>query len=142
MRRGRRWRLRWPRGRRLWGPRRQHRPTRCRFGRSGGVLRPDHPTPAPCRPVWTRSAMIAHSNSGNTPIICDASILPEPLEAIRGKLGVTDGMLDGTMPEVSLQRPGIHAVIGELEAASMAEHVGVNSEVKACRLTSSGNELL
>jgi hypothetical protein len=51
--------------------------------------------------------MIAHSNSANTPIICDASILPEPLEAIGGKLGVADGMLEGTMPEVSLQRPGI-----------------------------------
>jgi|SRR5262245_8012194 len=25
------------------------------FGRSGGGLRRDHPTPAPCRPVWTRS---------------------------------------------------------------------------------------
>jgi hypothetical protein len=51
--------------------------------------------------------MIAHSNSANTPIICDASILPEPLEAIGGKLGVADGMLEGTMPEVSLQRPSI-----------------------------------
>jgi hypothetical protein len=28
------------------------------------------------------------------------------------------------MPEVSLQRPGIHAVIGEFEAARMAEQVG------------------
>jgi hypothetical protein len=51
-------------------------------------------------------------------------------------------MLDGTMPEVSLQRSGVYTIIGEVEAAGMTEHVGMNREIEACRLASPGNELL
>ena len=35
------------------------------------------------------------------------------------------------MPEVGLQRPGIDPVIGQLEAAGMAQHVGVDPDAQA-----------
>jgi hypothetical protein len=46
------------------------------------------------------------------------------------------------MPEVSLQCPGIDAVIGQLEAAGMAQHVRMDGEAETGRLASAGNELL
>src|SRR6266487_3013835 len=46
------------------------------------------------------------------------------------------------MPEVGLQGSGINAVIGELIAAAVAQHVRMNLELEAGRLASSGNELL
>ena len=48
------------------------------------------------------------------------------LEAGRRQLGVAHGVLDVAVPEIGLQRPGIDAVIGELEAAGVPQHVGVD----------------
>ena len=46
-------------------------------------------------------------------------------------------MLDALVPEVSLQGPGIDAVVGELEAAGMAQHVWMRLDFEPCRLCGS-----
>ena len=59
------------------------------------------------------------------------SILPEPIEAVGAELGIsrTVCMMLGWPHEV-LQRSGVDAVVGELEAAGMAQHVQMNREGK------------
>ena len=56
--------------------------------------------------------------------------MPEVLEAGRRRLGVAHRMLDVAVPEISLQRPGIDAVIGELEAACVPQHVRMHRETE------------
>jgi hypothetical protein len=55
-------------------------------------------------------------------------VFPQPVEPIRAQVGVAHRVLDIPMSEVVLQRPGIDAVIGQLEAAGMAKHVGMDRE--------------
>jgi hypothetical protein len=45
-------------------------------------------------------------------------------------------MLDRLVTKIGLDRSGIHTVVGQLEAASMPEHVRVDLHVEACSLTS------
>ena len=45
-------------------------------------------------------------------------------------------MLDRFVAEVGLDRPGIDAVVGQFEAAGVAEHVRVDLHIEACSLTS------
>jgi hypothetical protein len=52
-------------------------------------------------------------------------ILPETFEPILRQRGVPRGVLYVSVPEVGLQRAGIVAVIRELVAAGVAEHVGM-----------------
>ena len=40
------------------------------------------------------------------------------------------------MAEIGLDGPGIDAVVGQLEAASMPEHVRVDLDIEACSLAS------
>jgi hypothetical protein len=47
------------------------------------------------------------------------------LEPLRRQGGIARRVLDIAMPEVRLDRAGIVAVVGELVAAGVAEHVGV-----------------
>jgi len=51
------------------------------------------------------------------------SILPEPVEAIGAQFGISHRVHDVTVPQEVQQRAGIDAVIGQLEAAGMAQHV-------------------
>ncbi len=55
-------------------------------------------------------------------------ILPEPIEAVGAKLGISHRVHDIAVTQEVLQRAGIDAVIGELEAAGMAQHVRMNRE--------------
>ena len=56
--------------------------------------------------------------------------LPKVLESGRRQLGVAHGVLDVPVPEIGLQRPRIDAVIGELEAAGVAQHVRMHLELE------------
>src|SRR5262249_40752191 len=62
--------------------------------------------------------------------VLGGSILPEPIEAVRAQLGISHRVRDVAVAEVVLQRAGIDAVIGELEAAGVSEHVRMNGEGK------------
>jgi hypothetical protein len=53
---------------------------------------------------------------------------PEVTEAVEGKLGVANGVLNILVPEIVLQRSGVVAIIGELEAASVPQHVGMHAK--------------
>jgi hypothetical protein len=55
-------------------------------------------------------------------------LAPEILEPIRRHLGVTGSMHDALVAEVVLQGSGIVAVIGELIAAGMTQHVRMDAE--------------
>ena len=54
---------------------------------------------------------------------CGSDLPPEILESVRRQFGVPDGVLNVLVPQVGLQRPGILAVVRELVAARVAQHV-------------------
>ena len=55
---------------------------------------------------------------------------PQPLKPCRVGGGVPDGVLDVPVSEVILNEPRIRALIGEGEAASVAQHVRVDLEAE------------
>ena len=57
--------------------------------------------------------------------------MPEVLEAGRRQFGIAHRVLDVAVPEVSLQRASIDAVIGELEATGVSQHVRVHWETES-----------
>jgi hypothetical protein len=57
-----------------------------------------------------------------------APSLPEAIEPVCSQLAVPDGVVDVLMPEVRPQRPGIDAVVRELVASGVAQHVGMSFE--------------
>src|SRR5262249_59301295 len=65
---------------------------------------------------------------GRRSLACRRQLAPKILEAVRRHLGVPDRMLDVPVAEVVLQSPCVVAIIGELKAAGMAQHVGVDRE--------------
>ena len=56
---------------------------------------------------------------------------PEVLEPVRRQLGVAHGVLDIFVAQIGLQRPRIVALVGQREAAGMAQHVRMGLEVEA-----------
>jgi hypothetical protein len=56
------------------------------------------------------------------------SVPPKVLETVGRHLRVPDRVLYVLMPEVVLQGPRVVAIVGELEPAGMAKHVGVDRE--------------
>ena len=67
--------------------------------------------------------------------------MPEVLEAGRRQLGVAHRVLDVAVAQIGLQRAGIDAVIGELEAACVPQHVRMDRETEAGRDAESGDHL-
>ena len=59
--------------------------------------------------------------------------MPEVLEAGRRQLGVAHRVLDVLVSQIGLQRASIDAVIGELEAAGVSQHVWVHWETETSR---------
>jgi len=55
-------------------------------------------------------------------------ITAKVLEPIDGQLGIADGVLDVLMTEIMLERASIVAIVGELVAAGVPEHVRVDAE--------------
>src|SRR5262245_7443810 len=64
------------------------------------------------------------------------SILPEPIEAVGAQLGISHRVRDVAVAEVVLQRAGVDAIVGEFEAAAMAQHVRMSRERKSGQLSS------
>ena len=56
--------------------------------------------------------------------------MPEVLEAGRRQLSIAHCVLDVAVAQIGLQRPGIDALIGELEAACVPQHVRMNREAE------------
>jgi hypothetical protein len=79
----------------------------------------------------------SHAESGR-----DDGLLipPQPLELNRRKLGVADRVPNVLVAEIGLDRPGIGAVVGQLEAAGVAQHVGVDLEAELGGLTCPFNQ--
>src|SRR5215203_4994625 len=69
------------------------------------------------------------------------SIFPEGFEAIGCEFGVAHRVLDGLVPEIMLHGPRVLAVVGQLVAARMPQHVRVNRERKRCGLACAGQHL-
>jgi hypothetical protein len=59
-----------------------------------------------------------------------ASIPPKFFESIRCHLGIPNRVADVLMPQVMLKRSRVVALIGQLEAAGVAQHVGMYWEEK------------
>jgi hypothetical protein len=55
-------------------------------------------------------------------------LLPEAFEPMARELGVARRVLDVAVPKPLLQRPGVMAVVGELVAARVPQHVRVDGE--------------
>ncbi len=70
-----------------------------------------------------------------------ASVFPETVEPVRGELGVPDRMLNVFVSQVVLDRPGVVAVIGKLEPASMAQHVRMDRKPDTRPFTGPSDDL-
>src|SRR5262245_40131540 len=68
-------------------------------------------------------------------------VVQEVLEPIAAELGVANGVLDVLVPEVVLDCPGVLAIIGQLEAGGMPQHVGMHGEVEAGFRPDTGHDL-
>src|SRR3954454_643233 len=70
-----------------------------------------------------------------------ASIFPEGFEALGGELGVAHRVLNVLVPEIMLQGSRVLAVVGQLIAARVPQHVWVYRERKCCGLPRAGQHL-
>src|SRR5258708_10465256 len=78
-----------------------------------------------CR--WAPVASLALGRSSvMLSVIC--ALLPKRVKAGGAELAVADRMLNISVAQIVLQRPGIDAVVGELVASGMSEHVRVRLE--------------
>ena len=67
---------------------------------------------------------------------------PEVPEPVRAQLGIADRMLDVLVAEVVLQSSSIVAVIGQLEAAGVPEHVWMDCERHLSGLAESSHAMM
>ena len=63
------------------------------------------------------------------------SISKKFLEPLRRQRGVARRILNVAMPEIRLDRPCIVAIVGELVAARVAQHVGVRIDAQTAPAT-------
>ena len=71
---------------------------------------------------------VVEMNRSSIPSSSLYSILPEPIEPISRQFRIPDGMLDIPVSHVMLDRPGVMAIVGQLEAAPVTEHVRMDRE--------------
>ena len=69
------------------------------------------------------------------------SVFPEVVEAIGGKLGAEGRVLDVPVAEVELDGPGVLAVVGQLEAGGMSQHMRVDRHAQPGCLAGAGDQL-
>ena len=82
-----------------------------------------------------RASYVGESLAGSNTLLrflalAGRSVVPEVLEAGRRQLGVAHRVLDVLVAEIGLQGPRVEAVIGELEAAGVSQHVRMHREVE------------
>jgi hypothetical protein len=63
-----------------------------------------------------------------------ASIPKEFLKPLRRQSGIARRILNIAMPEIGLDRPRVVAIVGELIATGMAQHVGVRLDAQVGRV--------
>src|SRR5262249_53670405 len=63
------------------------------------------------------------------------SIFPEPIKAVGPQLGIAHRVHNVAVAQEVLERSGIDAVIGKLEAAGVAQHVRMNGKGKLCQFS-------
>ena len=80
-------------------------------------------------------------SSGRVAVLMNWLVLPEVPKAFGRKLCVSDGVRNVPVPEVVLYAASVSAVLGELIASSMTQHVRVNRKGKSCDCARSGNHL-
>jgi hypothetical protein len=68
-------------------------------------------------------------------------LLPQAFEPMRGNAGVMGGVLGMSMTEVILHRPQISALIGQVVAAGVPEHVGPDAP-ELCGLASEPHDII
>src|SRR5271165_714932 len=76
--------------------------------------------------VWPGRADLRRSGLNRPILTVIGSVLPELLEAVGRKVGVPYRMRDVLVPEVMLQGPGVVALVGQLVAAGVAQHMWVH----------------
>src|SRR5262245_59842349 len=86
-----------------------------------GAARGSAPRHSPCANVGSARPWRFHPTRA-------LSVLPEPIEAVGAQLGISHRVHDVAVAQEVLQRAGVDAVVGELEAAGMPEHVRMNRE--------------
>lgn len=69
-----------------------------------------------------------------------ALIIPEAIEAIRRQLRVLGSMLDILVPQVMLDSAGVLAVVRQLEAGGVPQHVGMDGQAQSGRLARAGHQ--
>src|SRR5947207_2913281 len=62
---------------------------------------------------------------------------PKSFEPCRISGGISDGVLNVAVAEIILDEPGVGSLVGQGEAASMAQHVGMGREGQGGRLAAS-----
>lgn len=68
-------------------------------------------------------------------------VSPEILEPVWTQVRVADGVRYVAVPQIMLNRPRVLAVVDELVTSRVAEHVRMNREAQARRLSGPRHEL-
>ena len=68
-------------------------------------------------------------------------IAPEIFEPICRQFGVAGGMLNVAVPQIMLDRPRVLAVVGQLVAGGVAQHVRMDGELDAGFASGSTDDL-
>src|SRR6478672_6489666 len=89
-------------------------------------------TAAPLRPGRQRPGRRKGSGQGDrterSPLAARPLVLPKIAEPIGSEFSISYRVLDVFVAEVVLQRPGIDALVGELESSCMPQHVRMDAE--------------
>ncbi len=72
---------------------------------------------------------------------CRRLVAPEVFEAVGRQLRVSHRVLDVPVAEVVLNRPGVMPLVGELEAAGVAQHMRVDWKAELRLVAGSGDDL-
>jgi hypothetical protein len=91
---------------------------------------------------WQPSRWNLDPSRGSPFLTRTASVPPEISKPVGCHLGVPDRVLDVLVPEVVLQGPRIVTIVGELEAAGMAQHVRMDGKGDLGSLAEPGNEMV
>ena len=106
---------------------------------SGGIVL-SHGAAAHCQSLKFPGACLTngrrfqfHDSRNYAGLSSERSVAPEIFEPVRRQLGVAHRVLDVLVAEVGLHRPRVCALVGELVAAGMAQHVRVHPMTSARR---------
>ena len=82
------------------------------------------------------------AEGGRSETYTSESIAPERSESIWRELRVTDRVHDVAVAEIRLDRTGVHAVVGKVEARGVPKHVWVDWQADVCVLPCPRHQLM